>query len=236
MGLKSYIYKKIKDNKFLSFFILLLAWLILEPLMSSSYFMQALLGYIFTLLIIIILYVISPNRTAFIVLSSLSILSAVFPTLNAYADFPALKTANLINELILNSLIAINIIWYTASKKVYSKDDIFAGVVAFLLIGACFADIYYATHYFEPNTIHFVKDPDTLNPPLAYNNLSVRAAIDRNEFLYFSYMTLTTVGYGDICPISYIAKRLCSVEACTGVLYLAVFIGRMILLYEEKDK
>lgn len=171
-------------------------------------------------------------------LSSLAILSAILPTLSAYINSKFLKSANLINELALNASITIIIIWYTASKKVYSKDDIFAGVLAFLLIGACFADIYYAIHYLEPNIIHFVKDPDTLNPP-AYNNLAARTAISTGDFLYFSYMTLATVGYGDICPISSVAKRLCSIEACTGVLYLAVFIGRMIMLYEveeEKEK
>ena len=48
------------------------------------------------------------------------------------------------------------------------------------------------------------------------------------NYLYYSFSTLTTLGYGDITPVSPLAKRLSGIEAATGVLYVAVFIGRLI--------
>jgi hypothetical protein len=51
-----------------------------------------------------------------------------------------------------------------------------------------------------------------------------------NTFFYFSVITLTTLGYGDISPLSPIARTLCSVEAVVGQLYVAIFIARLVAL------
>ena len=45
---------------------------------------------------------------------------------------------------------------------------------------------------------------------------------------YFSFITLCTVGYGDITPVSKVAKMLAALEAMTGVLYVAVLIARLV--------
>jgi hypothetical protein len=49
--------------------------------------------------------------------------------------------------------------------------------------------------------------------------------------LYFSFVTLTTLGYGDIVPVSGAAKMLASGEALFGQIYLAVFIARLVALH-----
>jgi hypothetical protein len=48
------------------------------------------------------------------------------------------------------------------------------------------------------------------------------------EWYYYSYVTLTTLGYGEITPLSRIARALAVGEAVTGQLYLAVLIARLI--------
>lgn len=55
-------------------------------------------------------------------------------------------------------------------------------------------------------------------------------------FIYYSFVTLTTVGYGDISPLSTPARTLAWVEAMTGQLYLAVLIaGLMGALVTKKS-
>jgi hypothetical protein len=49
--------------------------------------------------------------------------------------------------------------------------------------------------------------------------------------LYFSFTTLTTLGYGDIAPVSSIAQSLALLEALTGVLFTAVLMARLIGLH-----
>jgi voltage-gated potassium channel Kch len=52
--------------------------------------------------------------------------------------------------------------------------------------------------------------------------------------LYFSYITLTTVGYGDIVPVSSVARMLAIVEAMFGMFYVALLISRLVSLYTSK--
>ncbi len=51
---------------------------------------------------------------------------------------------------------------------------------------------------------------------------------------YFSFVTLTTVGYGDITPVSSGARALAAMEAMTGTLYVAVLISRLVALYSSQ--
>jgi hypothetical protein len=48
--------------------------------------------------------------------------------------------------------------------------------------------------------------------------------------LYFSFVTMTTLGYGDIVPASGMARAICSLEALVGQLYVAILIGRLVAL------
>jgi hypothetical protein len=52
--------------------------------------------------------------------------------------------------------------------------------------------------------------------------------------LYFSFITLSTVGYGDITPVSNVARMLAAAEAITGTLFVAVFIARLVALYSTE--
>lgn len=54
-----------------------------------------------------------------------------------------------------------------------------------------------------------------------------------NQLLYFSLVTLTTLGYGDISPISSVARIWSALEAVVGTLYLAVLISRLVGLYRS---
>jgi voltage-gated potassium channel Kch len=49
--------------------------------------------------------------------------------------------------------------------------------------------------------------------------------------LYFSFVTLTTVGYGDVLPLSVLGKRLAIVEAAMGSIYMAVIVAMIVGRY-----
>jgi len=51
-----------------------------------------------------------------------------------------------------------------------------------------------------------------------------------SEWYYYSYSTLTTLGYGDIVPIKQVSRSLATGEALTGQLYLTVLIARLVAL------
>ena len=56
------------------------------------------------------------------------------------------------------------------------------------------------------------------------------------DFVYFSFVTLTTLGYGEITPISAQARSVAMMEAVSGVLYIAVLVARLVGLYRPEDR
>jgi voltage-gated potassium channel len=53
----------------------------------------------------------------------------------------------------------------------------------------------------------------------------------RFNAFYLSFMTLTTVGYGDITPVSKVARMLAIMESMSGTLFIGVLIARLVALH-----
>ena len=101
-----------------------------------------------------------------------------------------------------------------------TAEVIYAAVSIYLLLGALFVPLFGALETFAPGS--FV---DTLHPD---------APIVWQQLIYYSYVTLTTLGYGDILPVSSWARSLVSLEAVVGVLYLAILMARLVGLYGQR--
>jgi hypothetical protein len=56
------------------------------------------------------------------------------------------------------------------------------------------------------------------------------------QFFYFSMVTITTLGYGDMVPTGGVARLLCGVEAIFGQLFVAIFIARLVSLYTVREE
>ncbi|MFI6578225.1 potassium channel family protein [Nocardiopsis sp. NPDC050513] len=112
---------------------------------------------------------------------------------------------------------------YSLLKFVYrrggahSLDLILAAVSVYLLIGGVFAAVFSAVEILAPGS--FV---DTTHPegPMRWQ-----------RFMYFSYVTLVTLGYGDIVPAGPWVRSLAVVESVVGTLYLTTVIARLVGVY-----
>ncbi len=93
------------------------------------------------------------------------------------------------------------------------------GIVIYLLLGIVWALSYRVIEELVPGSFSWT----TSNAPPPWS-----------ELLYFSYTTLTTLGYGDIVPLRPFARIWATMEAVSGVLYLAVFIARIVTLYRQE--
>ncbi|UZJ42538.1 ion channel [Prosthecochloris sp. SCSIO W1101] len=60
------------------------------------------------------------------------------------------------------------------------------------------------------------------------------SSVDMNVFMYYSIVTLTTLGYGDITPLSASARSLAAMEALVGQIYLTVIIARLVGLHMQQ--
>jgi hypothetical protein len=109
-----------------------------------------------------------------------------------------------------------------------SDDTIIGGICAYMMIGLWFAMAY---------SLVLILDPSELvhgGEPLAsgLEDSSVRSA----QLLYFSFVTLTTLGFGDITPAGEVARMMVTAEAIIGQLYIAIFIARLMALYLAGDR
>ena len=98
------------------------------------------------------------------------------------------------------------------------SETIWAAVNIYLLIGLCFAFLYATMALFDP-TLFVGKFMDE----------SPRGQL--MGFIYFSFVTLTTLGYGDITPNTPGVATMAYLEALIGQLYLAIMIARLVGLY-----
>ena len=87
----------------------------------------------------------------------------------------------------------------------------------FLLLGVMFAQGFELVAMVEPGAFQ------VLGAPATYDTMLPR-------FLYYSFTTLTTLGYGDITPIHPYARSLAVLESLVGVIYPAVLIARLVSL------
>ncbi len=102
--------------------------------------------------------------------------------------------------------------------------DIVAGAIAiYMLLGILWSGIYLGIYTFSPESF-YVGNPDAAG-----------ANLDRADLLYFSFITLSTLGYGDITPVSGIARSMAALEAMIGVVYMAVFVGRIVSLRKPME-
>jgi len=71
--------------------------------------------------------------------------------------------------------------------------------------------------------------------PDAFQKTASGATDHPVDLLYFSLITLTTVGYGDIVPFRGEVRMIAGLEAATGVLYVAITVALLVSLYKPKE-
>lgn len=123
-------------------------------------------------------------------------------------------------------LIALVITWVVA-RAVFEPGRItyhrvVGAILLYLTIGLVFVALYTMLGAWVPN---------------AFNGLTVTAHVSiPTDLVYFSFTTLTTVGYGDIVPVHPLARSLSNLEAIIGQLYPATLLARLVSLGQETSR
>ena len=121
-------------------------------------------------------------------------------------------------SLLVFALVVWRLLRFVLHSPRVTNEVLAASITAYLLIGLIFAFGYKLAGLANPRAFLFT------DPAGGPSVMSGHGAI------YFSYVTLSTVGYGDIVPLSPLARTLAMTEAMTGTLYVAVLIARLVAL------
>lgn len=112
-------------------------------------------------------------------------------------------------------------------------DEVVGAFVGYLMVGVLFSELYCVALMLDHRAI--AGDADEDSPTAAavtesrVSNPDLRLSMQRwNRAQYFSFVTLTTVGYGDLHPRTPLARMLAVVEAITGQFYLAVMVAGLV--------
>jgi voltage-gated potassium channel len=97
-----------------------------------------------------------------------------------------------------------------------------AGISVYLLLGLSWTFAYVIIAELVPGSFAFSTGPAASQEMTGFNAY------------YFSFVTLTTVGYGDITPVANGARAMAAMEAMTGTMYVAVLISRLVALYSSQ--
>ena len=100
-----------------------------------------------------------------------------------------------------------------------TRDKIAGAISVYLLLGMVWALLY---------TVLAIAHPGTFDLPAGAEG---QGEVTEYTFFYFSFVTLTTLGYGDITPVSPVSQTLAWLQAVVGQLYLAILVARLVGLH-----
>jgi hypothetical protein len=122
--------------------------------------------------------------------------------------------------LVLIAFVVANLLHFVLRAPSVNVEVLCASISAYLMLGLLWTVAYWLVDQLTPGAF-------------AFNGNAERQSIRGFNAFYFSFVTLSTVGYGDITPVSKVARMLAAMEAMTGLLYVAVLIARLVALYSS---
>lgn len=122
------------------------------------------------------------------------------------------------------SYVIFHLVKFALGSRTVNRDVLSAAIAAYLLIGLVWTLAYLLVGRLSPDAFAYSRNDGAIH------------AMNRLNSFYFSFVTLSTVGYGDISPVSQIARMLAVTEALVGTLYLTVLIARLVAVYGTTDR
>ncbi len=206
--------RRLRNHPFfltISLFVLLLA----HPFFADLRRGELILNGLFTLVLLSAAVSLWSGGKSLAVICLLGLPWVVISWLTDFMDSPpvALEIAGLALLTAFNISICVMLLANILTTTKVSLHTLSRAVSAYLLLGVAWAGIYGLLQILEPGS------------------LRVPEGSQWGSHVYFSFVTLTTLGYGDVTPVTEVARSVVMIEAIVGPMYLAMIIARLVALY-----
>jgi len=213
--LKQYLF----ERRFLFLLIMILVMLVGVPFIGDYSGFRFVVDIVVTGIFIAAMYAISEKKQH--VILALFLVAPMIVVL--WGDyFVKIKGASVIGDIssvLFFGFAIVNIVNFIRKQKEVTIEVIYAAVVVYLLMAMLWSNLY--------------KLLETLSPG-SFSLPEGQIKDERALFLYFSIVTITTLGYGDITPLTDRAGALASIEAFSGQIYLVVLVAWLVGMYVSK--
>jgi len=156
------------------------------------------------------------QKKHFIVLSILAVIALFANWLTEIEPGTPMLIAHDIGAIAFNVFFALALLKKTFGPGEITYHRIVGSIVVYLLMGLIFTYVFHAIYLYQG--------------PSSFNNI---IGTGLREFVYFSFTSLSTMGYGDITPVHPLARSLANFEALLGQLYPAILIARLVSMEFE---
>ena len=210
---------KRNKNKFLYFLVSIVLLILFVPFLEGGIFYVGLLNLLTTIIILTGVYAVSHTKKHLIIASILGLPWVII---------------NWSNLLIYKEIQEHEAIWWGVLFFVYTTvvmflhiikgskvtiETLYGAISVYLLIGLTYTSIYALIEIITPGSFNLI------------NSQGIIHAFKVDELIYYSYTTLSTLGYGDIRPITSHARTFAISEAIIGQLYLTILVARLVGLH-----
>ena len=203
-------------GRFSSLLVAILLLLLLRPFLEGFVIARFLLTALFTATLVSALYSVSRPAWAFKLGITLIVPAIALTWLPYVVTVPRLELVRYLLTLLAFAFTAVVMVIHTLQAKRVTVEQISGALCAYLLMGLVWGLAYFLLESAAPGS------------------LSIGSVSDEARFsasVYYSFVTLTTLGYGDILPLTDRARSLAYVEAVIGQIYLAVLVGKLVGMF-----
>lgn len=155
------------------------------------------------------------SRKHTLLLSIIPLLFVLFNWIAIYNNTPFVQWTDIILTVVTFGLLIVLVLAKVFEPGPVTEYRVIGSIVVYMLLANLWAVIYLFIYQQIPGAFQITL------PPFEGNTLEA-------NFMYFSYITITTTGFGEIVPLYPFARAMVQVEAITGVLYPVILIGRLV--------
>ncbi len=201
-------------NRYMVLFYTLIGTMVAAPILSALRFNGTLIE---TLLAACLLAAILPvgavKNRPYLLMAIVVVWLARMVT--AWLDHRVLSEMTLGIWTLIGLLAAVAALRFAIGATQVDAEHLYAALSAYLLAGIYFGVCYWVLEQMKPGTFSFTGE------------------FSQASAIYFSFVTLATLGYGDIAPRADVARGIAIVEGVGGQLFLAVLVARLVSLYSK---
>jgi hypothetical protein len=187
--------------------------LILAPLAEEFIHIRMLMDIFWSAVFIGVIYAVSHKKHHILIalLLALPMLGSIWS--RYFVKLSALEVVGGLCGAAFFIFAIIQILIFIYSQKKVTRDLIVGAAIVYLLMGLTWSFIYGVLESLHPGSFSLPE---------------IQGISTSRHFLYYSFVTITTLGYGDITPVTSLARSLCVLEAVIGQLYLVVQVAWLV--------